>query len=79
MTELDDLRTGIRAKILTGDLPKEDCRMTWFGPGRRATCVACDRVIEPGEVEVACDLPRGGTINFHLRCYQIWVAEWRNY
>jgi len=52
--------------------------MTWFGPGRSAICVACDRVIGPREVEVECDLPQGGTINFHLRCYQIWVAEWPN-
>jgi|SRR4029453_18323891 hypothetical protein len=47
MTELDDLRSGIRAKVLAGDLPKDDCRMTWFGPGRRAICVACDRIIGP--------------------------------
>jgi hypothetical protein len=60
MTELDDLRSGIRAKILAGDLPKEHCQMTWFGPGRRAICVACDQVIGPDEVEVECDLPEGG-------------------
>jgi len=51
--------------------------MTWFGPGRRAICVACDQVIGPDEVEVECDLPEGGgTIRFHQRCYQVWAAEW---
>jgi hypothetical protein len=77
MTEVDDLRSGIRAKVLAGDLPKEHCQMTWFGPGRRAICVACDQVIGPDEVEVECDLPEGGgTIRFHKRCYEVWAAEW---
>jgi hypothetical protein len=30
----DELRPPIREKILGGDLPKENCRMTWYGPGR---------------------------------------------
>jgi len=29
----EDLRSGIRDKILAGKLPKEHCRMTWYGPG----------------------------------------------
>ena len=72
----DDLRSGIRAKVLAGDLPKVYCRMTWYGPGTRGVCVACDLRIRPDDVEVECDLPQGGTIRLHQRCYDIWSAEW---
>jgi hypothetical protein len=75
MSEPDDLRLGIRAKILAGDIPKEHCRMTWYGPGTGAICVACDQPIT-GDLEVECDLPCGGTIRLHRTCYDIWSAEW---
>jgi hypothetical protein len=31
----DELLTGIRQKILDGMLPKQNCRMTWYGPWDR--------------------------------------------
>ena len=61
-----------REKVLSGELPKMDCRMTWYGPGRDGKCMACDQAIGAHEVEVECDLPNGGTIRFHQRCYTIW-------
>jgi len=67
---------GIRQKILAGHLPKENCRMTWYGPGTGGVCVACERPIAADDVEVECDLPTGGTIRLHRGCYNIWVAEW---
>ena len=76
MTEAKRLTDQIRGKILAGQLPKEHCRMTWFGPGRSATCAACDRLIEAHDVEVECDLPEGGTLPFHRRCYDVWVEMW---
>jgi hypothetical protein len=33
MGQSDDLLHGIREKILAGDLPKQNCRMTWYGGG----------------------------------------------
>lgn len=69
----------IREKMLRGELPKADCRMTWFGAGRDGKCVACDEAIVANEVEVECDLPNGGTIRFHQRCYNVWVEEWPSY
>ena len=75
----DDLRSAIRAKILAGDLPKEHCRMTWYGPGTGGICVACEQCILNGDLEVECDLPQGGTIRLHRTCYDIWTAEWPTY
>ena len=76
MSEPADRAHGIRQKILAGHLPKENCRMTWHGPGTRGVCVACEQPIAADDVEVECDLPTGGTIRLHRECYDIWVAEW---
>ncbi len=76
MSESDDLRHSIRQMIMAGNLPKEHCRMTWYGPGAGGICVACERTIMADDVEVECDLPAGGTIRLHRRCYDIWSAEW---
>ena len=72
----DHLRHAIRQMILAGILPKENCRMTWYGPGTGGVCVACEQTIAADELEVECDLPNGGTIRLHRRCYDIWTAEW---
>ncbi len=76
MSDPDVLPHRIREKILRGELPKEPCRMTWYGPGTGGTCVACERLIPADEVEVECDLPRGGTIRLHRTCYDLWSKEW---
>ena len=77
MSRADDhLRQAIRQMILAGTLPKQHCRMTWYGPGTGAICVACERPIPSDDLEVECDLPQGGTIRLHRTCYDIWTAEW---
>jgi hypothetical protein len=76
MSDQEDLQEVIRQKILAGDLPKEHCRMTWYGPGKGAICVACSRPITSADVEVECDLTRGGTLRFHRQCYEMWSAAW---
>jgi hypothetical protein len=60
MSQSDDLLQGtIRRKILSGDLPKQNCRMTWYGPGTGGICVACEQPVAADDVEVECDLPTG--------------------
>ena len=50
--------------------------MTWYGPGTGGICVACEQPIAANDLEVECDLPNGGTIRLHRRCYDLWTAEW---
>ena len=76
MSDGEDLVQVIREKILAGSLPKEHCRMTWYGPGKGAICVACKLPITAEDVEVECDLAGGGTLRFHRRCYEIWSEAW---
>jgi hypothetical protein len=72
----DHLRRAIRRMILAGNLPKVNCRMTWYGPGTGGVCVACEQPITAEELEVECDLPSGGTIRLHRACYDVWTEEW---
>ena len=52
MSRAEELRQAIRQKVLAGDLPKENCHRTWYGPGTGGVCLACQQ---------ASDLPGGGT------------------
>ncbi len=79
MTDPEGLREQIRGKIRAGTLPKKYCRMTWFGPGRGGTCAACNQVITPDDIEVECDLPDGGVLLFHRRCYDVWADMWPSF
>jgi hypothetical protein len=76
VSDEDNLHQMIREKILAGHLPKEHCRMTWYGPGHGGICIACSLPITPQDVEVECDLAGGGTLRFHRWCYDIWSAAW---
>jgi DNA-binding response OmpR family regulator len=62
----------IRQRMASGTLPCDDCTVTWYGEGRRRLCAACDQRILGTDTEIECDLPRGGTICFHQRCYDVW-------
>lgn len=66
----------IHRKILSGELPKAYCHMTWYGPGTDQICVGCEQRIVATEIEVECDLPSGQTIRLHRTCYEIWSREW---
>lgn len=71
-----EIQFTIRQKLFAGVLPKEHCRQTWYGPGTGGICAACDRPIEPHEVEVDCDLGARGTLRLHQECHEFWLSEW---
>ena len=79
MSDPEGLQHRIRERILNGELPKQHCRMTWYGPGSGGICVACERPVAADEVEVECDLAKGGTIRLHRTCYDVWSKEWPRY
>ena len=62
----------IRGKLVDGRLPQAKCQITWFGPGSRQTCAACQRAITPSEVECECEHPDGGVLRFHRECFAWW-------
>jgi hypothetical protein len=38
--------------------------------------VACEQTIGADDVEVECELPKGGVIRLHRACHDLWTAEW---
>jgi hypothetical protein len=38
----------------------------------RPDLVLCDLEMPALGMEVECDVPEGGTIRFHLACYDVW-------
>lgn len=70
----EGLRVRIQDLITGGTLPCDDCVVTWYGEGRGRHCAACDQRILGSDTEIECDVPGGGTIYFHLQCYDLWQS-----
>ena len=73
--ELDELRSVTRDRLQRGELPREKCQVTWFGPGVDQSCSLCERPINRLDIECECEQPGGGTLRFHQACFAIWDEE----
>jgi hypothetical protein len=69
---MTDLTARVRKGLQDGHLPRTDCLVTWFGPGRGEICAVCAGRILGSEIAVECDLPDGRTLWFHSLCYDVW-------
>jgi hypothetical protein len=72
MSEAEPLRVRVKELMTAGALPCEDCLVTWYGDGQGRRCAVCERRILRVDTEIECDVPGGGTIHFHLACYDVW-------
>ncbi len=73
--ELDELRSLTRDRLQRGELPREKCQVTWFGPGLGLPCELCRRPIRRTEIECECEHPGGGVLRFHQACFAVWDDE----
>jgi hypothetical protein len=80
LAELEaQLRVTVRARIASGELPcsTPPLRM-WGGYGSGKVCAACDKIIEPSDVEYEVEKTIEGAPKlmwFHLVCQSIWQLE----
>ena len=72
--EVDELRSLARDRLQRGELPREKCQVTWFGPGVGEQCAVCTRPIARLEVECECE-QAGGVVRFHQLCFAVWDEE----
>jgi hypothetical protein len=64
---------AIRAKVASGDLPREDwdrTRMVIGGPAA-GLCVGCDTPTTAENLAVSCE-GAGRRVILHLDCYALW-------
>lgn len=69
------LQSQIRTKLADGFLPTHLIPRVFGGPGTGARCDACEAIILGDDLEIEADLPKGGVVRFHLRCFTIWQKE----
>ena len=62
----------IRRRVADGSLPKDECLVTWYSPGRGERCAVCERRILGTENGMHCDHSGGWTVHFHQHCYVLW-------
>jgi hypothetical protein len=74
--ELEELRSLTRDRLQRGELPREKCQVTWFGPGTGQRCDLCLRPISRAEIECECERPNGdAALRFHQACFAVWDEE----
>ena len=71
------LRLWIRAKLDGGSLPNEGLLKMWGGRGTGRSCDACEEMISESALEIEGIGSTGGTLRFHVKCFQLWDAERR--
>ena len=77
MLEPDGITSAVRAKLMTGTLPRiDDGQKVWVRLGKGLLCSACDQPIDGGEVEHEVDPTGNGTgLRFHRTCLNVWQRE----
>ena len=78
-SERDSILSIVRAKLVTGTLPRGEIQKVWVGLGTGRQCSACDRPITPAEIEHEADLVAGSTLRLHRSCLGVWEAEVSRY
>ena len=73
--ELGELRSLTRDRLQRGELPRDKCQVTWFGPGVGEPCNLCGRPVSRTEIECECEQAGGDTLRFHQACFAIWDEE----
>jgi hypothetical protein len=73
--ELDELRCLTRNRLQCGELPREKCQVTWFGPGVGEPCALCGRSITRLEIECECEQANRPALRFHQACFAVWDEE----
>lgn len=73
--ELDELRSLTRDRLQRGELPREKCQVTWFGPGLGQRCDLCHGPITRSEIECECEHATAGILRFHQACFAVWDEE----
>jgi hypothetical protein len=65
------LRLYIRAKLENGHLlPYENVPQVWGGPGNGGTCNGCEEIVTKLQLGM-----EGVIVQFHVKCFYVWVAE----
>jgi hypothetical protein len=72
VTAMERRLEAIRRRIAAGTLPKDDCLVTWYSPGRGEQCDVCGRRLLSTHMGIHCDHTGGWTAHFHQRCYGLW-------
>jgi hypothetical protein len=70
------LRLYIRAKLANDHLlPFDSVPHVWGGPGNGETCDGCEETITKDQLVMEGVGIRGDEVQFHVKCFYVWVAE----
>jgi hypothetical protein len=72
---VDDIRRMARARLRTGDLPRDPAEFTLAGnPNGTHRCAVCDEVIV-GPIEFRLRFANDTVLHFDGRCHDAWLVE----
>jgi hypothetical protein len=74
--ELSDIRSAVRRKLASGELPYDHIPRFWGGPSDGESCDICEEAIQAPHVlmEAISTLTNQG-LQFHVECFYVWDSE----
>ena len=85
MSDESTLRLNAREAIQAGKLPNRGAERMWGGPGFGACCAVCGTPVKPDQLGFELefvrddDVPDVGNTHVHIRCFEAWEIERRNF
>jgi hypothetical protein len=71
----ESLRLLIRGRLESGALPRNGLQRVSGGPGKGASCVACDGIIAETQFAMEGTGEHRTVLKFHVGCFSLWNLE----
>ena len=74
--DADTIRTVIRSKLASGQLPNNHIPRFWGGPSDGEDCDGCEEVVRADQLLMeAISTTTNQGLQFHVECFYIWDTE----
>ena len=74
--DVDGIRSCVRRKIASGELPNDHIPRFWGGPSDGELCDVCEEAIRADQLlmEAISTINNQG-LQFHVACFYVWDSE----
>ena len=72
----EKIRSSVRRKLTSGELPNDHIPRFWGGPADGEDCDVCEEAIQADQLLMECiSTTTNQGLQFHVECFYWWDAE----